>query len=92
MINKIYFVSCEVNDKGWHKGYNYFASREHAVKLMRNHVAYLIRNARENRKEVFLRKDSLSIFLRIDEDTFDFRICCSDIKYSELPKDRCFNY
>ena len=103
---RIYFIRCEVNDHGWHTGYHHFARLEDAIKLMRNHVALQIWRAREDHKKVFLKvfgdrvmgdvskdpKRSQNIFLRIDYDTFEYRIWSEELHYSELPKDKCFNY
>lgn len=103
MTNKIYFIRCEVNDGGWNNGQHYFDSKDHALKHMRNHVAYLIKLSRELNKKVSLkvlsdsvlgasREVSQSIFMRIDNDIFDFRIWCADVNHSELTNDRCYNY
>ena len=103
---RIYFVKCEVNDKGWHTGYHHFAKLEDAIKLMRNHVALQIWRAREDHKKVFLKvfgdsvmgdvsknpQRSQNIFVRIDNDTFEYRVWSEELHYSELPKDKCFNY
>ena len=101
---KVYFVKCEANDGGFIEGYHHFARKEDAVKLMRNHVAHRIWNAREVGNKVFVkvlrdsvmnspeREESQSIILRIDKDLYDFRVWCADIHYTELPKNKCFNY
>lgn len=103
---RVYFIRCEVNDHGWKSGYHHFARLEDAIKLMRNHVALQIWRAREDHKKVFLKvfgdrvmsdtsknpQRSQNIFLRIDYDTFEYRIWSEDLRYSELPKDKCFNY
>jgi hypothetical protein len=73
---------------------------------MRNHVALQIWRAREEKKKVFLKvfgdsvmddvsknpERSQTIFVRIDNDTFEYRVWSEDLRYSELPKDKCFNY
>lgn len=103
---RIYFIRCEVNDHGWHTGGHHFARLEDAIKLMRNHVAWRIWHARENGKKVFLKifsdsvmgdmsknpQRSQTIFIRIGEDTFEYRVWTEELHYSELPKDKCFNY
>lgn len=103
---RVYFVRCEVNDHGWHTGYHHFASLEDAIKLMRNRVARQILNARAENKKIFLKvfgdsvmgdvsknpQRSQNIFVRIDNDTFEYRVWSEDLRYSELPKDKCFNY
>lgn len=103
---RVYFIRCELNDHGWHTGYYHFARLEDAIKLMRNHVALQIRRAREEKKKVFIKvfgdsvmgdvsknpKRSQNIFVRIDEDTFEYRVWSEDLRYSELPKDKCFIY
>ena len=103
---RVYFIRCEVNDHGWHTGYHHFARLEDAIKLMRNHVALQIWRAREDNKKVFLKvfgdsvmndtstnpQRSQNIFLRIDNDAFEYRVWSADLNYSELPKDKCFNY
>lgn len=103
---RVYFIRCEVNDKGWHTGFHHFVRLEDAIKLMRNHVARQIWYAREEKKKVFLkvfgdsvmgdvsnsRERSQNIFVRIDNDTFEYRVWSEDLRYSELPKDKCFNY
>lgn len=103
---RVYFIRCEVNDHGWRNGYHHFARLEDAIKLMRNHVALQIWKAREDHKKVFLKvfgdsvmsdtstnpQRSQNIFLRIDHDTFEYRIWSEELHYSELPKDKCFNY
>lgn len=103
---RVYFIRCEVNDHGWNSGHHHFARLEDAIKLMRNHVALQIWRAREDHKKVFLKvfgdsvmgdvsknpQRSQNIFLRIDYDTFEYRIWSEELHYSELPKDKCFNY
>jgi hypothetical protein len=103
---RVYFIRCEVNDKGWHTGFHHFVRLEDAIKLMRNHVARQIWHARADKKKVFLKtfsdsvmgdvsrnpQRSQTIFVRIDEDTFEYRVWSEDLRYSELPKDMCFNY
>lgn len=103
---RVYFIKCEVNYHGWNSGYHHFARLEDAIKLMRNHVAWQIWHAREDHKKVFLKvfgatvmgdvsrnpQKSQNIFLRIDNDTFEYRVWGEDLRYSELPKDKCFNY
>lgn len=103
---RVYFIRCEVNDKGWHTGFHHFVRLEDAIKLMRNHVARQIWYAREEKKKVFLKvfgdsvmgdvsnssERSQNIFVRIDNDTFEYRVWSEDLRYSELPKDKCFNY
>ena len=103
---RVYFIRCEVNDHGWHTGGHHFARLEDAIKLMRNHVAWRIWHARENGKKVFLKifsdsvmgdmsknpQRSQTIFIRIGEDTFEYRVWTEELHYSELPKDKCFNY
>lgn len=103
---RVYFIRCEVNDKGWHTGFHHFVRLEDAIKLMHNHVARQIWYAREEKKKVFLkvfgdsvmgdvsnsRERSQNIFVRIDNDTFEYRVWSEDLRYSELPKDKCFNY
>ena len=103
---RVYFVRCEVNDKGWHTGFHHFARLEDAIKLMRNYVARQIWYAREEKKKVFLkvfgdsvmgdvsnsRERSQNIFVRIDNDTFEYRVWSEALNYSELPKDKGFNY
>ena len=103
---RVYFIRCEVNDHGWNSGYHHFARLEDAIKLMRNHVALQIWRAREDHKKVFLKvfgdsvmgdvsknpQRSQNIFVRIDYDTFEYRVWSEDLHYSELPKDKCFNY
>ena len=103
---RIYFIRCEVNDHGWHTGGHHFARLEDAIKLMRNNVALQIWRAREDHKKVFLKvfgdrvmgdvskkpQRSQNIFLRIDYDTFEYRVWSEELHYSELPKDKCFNY
>lgn len=103
---RVYFIRCEVNDHGWHTGYHHFARLEDAIKLMRNHVARKIWRAREDKEKVFLKvfRDSVmndcsknpeksqTIFVRIGKDTFEYRVWSEDLRYSELPKDKCFNY
>lgn len=103
---RVYFVSCEVNDHGWHTGYHHFTKLEDAIKLMRNHVAWKIWRARGEKKKVFLKvfrdsvmgdvsrnpEESQTIFVRVGKDTFEHRVWCADLHYSELPKELCFNY
>ena len=103
---RVYFIRCEVNDHGWHNGYHHFARLEDAIKLMRNHVALQIWRAKEDHKKVFLKvfgdsvmgdvsrnpQRSQNIFVRIDNDTFEYRVWSEELHYSELPKDKCFNY
>lgn len=103
---RVYFIRCEVNDHGWNSGHHHFARLEDAIKLMRNHVALQIWRAREDHKKVFLKvfgdsvmgdvsknpQRSQNIFLRIDYDTFEYRIWSEELHYSELPKGKCFNY
>lgn len=103
---RVYFIRCEVNDHGWQNGFHHFARLEDAIKLMRNHVAWRIWHARENGKKVFLKifsdsvmgdmsknpQRSQTIFIRIGEDTFVYRVWTEELHYSELPKDKCFNY
>lgn len=103
---RVYFIRCEVNDHGWHTGYHHFARLEDAIKLMRNHVALQIWRAREEKKKVFIKvfgdsvmgdvsknpKRSQNIFVRIDNDTFEYRVWSEELHYSEVPKDKCFNY
>ena len=103
---RVYFIRCEVNDHGWNSGHHHFARLEDAIKLMRNHVALQIWRAREDHKKVFLKvfgdsvmgdvsknpQRSQNIFLRIDYDTFEYRVWSEELHYSELPKDKCFNY
>lgn len=103
---RIYFIRCEVNDHGWNSGYHHFARLEDAIKLMRNYVARQIWSARADKKKVFLKtfsdsvmgdvsrnpQRSQTIFVRIDEDTFEYRVWSEDLRYAELPKDMCFNY
>ena len=103
---KVYFIRCEVNDKGWHTGFHHFARLEDAIKLMRNYVARQIWYAREEKKKVFLKvfgdsvmgdvsknpQRSQNIFVRIDNDTFEYRVWSEDLRYSELPKGVSFNY
>lgn len=103
---RVYFIRCEVNDKGWHTGFHHFVRLEDAIKLMRNHVARQIWHARADKKKVFLKtfsdsvmgdvsknpQRSQNIFVRIDNDTFEYRVWSEDLRYSELPKDKCFNY
>lgn len=103
---RVYFVRCEVNDHGWNTGYHYFARLEDAIKLMRNHVAGRIWYARKEKKNIFIKvfcdsvmgdtsrnpQRSQKIFLRIGNDTFEYRVWVAEFRYSELPKDKCFNY
>lgn len=103
---KVYFIRCEVNDKGWHTGFHHFARLEDAIKLMREHVALQIWIAREKKKKVFLKvfgdrvmgdvsknpQRSQNIFVRIDNDTFEYRVWSEDLRYSELPKGVSFHY
>lgn len=103
---KVYFIRCEVNDKGWHTGYHHFARLEDANKLMRNYVARQIWYAREEKKKVFLKvfgdsvmgdvsknpQRSQNIFVRIDNDTFEYRVWSEDLRYSELPKGVSYHY
>ena len=103
---RIYFIRCEVNDHGWHTGYHHFARLEDAIKLMRNYVALQIWLARRENKKVFLKvfgdsvmgdisnspERSQTIFVRIDNDTFEYRVWCEGLRYSELPKDKCSDY
>jgi hypothetical protein len=103
---RVYFIRCEVNDHGWSTGHHHFARLEDAIKLMRNHVALQIWRAREDHKKVFLKvfgdsvmgdvsknpKRSQTIFVRIDYDTFEYRIWSEELHYSEVPKDKSFNY
>lgn len=103
---RVYFVRCEVNDNGWDTGFHHFVHLEDAIKLMRNYVAHQIWWARRGNKKVFLKvfgdsvmsdvsknpKRSQNIFVRIDNDTFEYRVWSEELLYSELPKDRCFNY
>jgi len=102
----VYFIRCEVNDHGWNSGHHPFARLEDAIKLMRNHVALQIWRAREDHKKVFLKvfgdsvmgdvsknpQRSQNIFVRIDYDTFEYRVWSEELHYSELPKNKCFNY
>lgn len=95
MTDKVYSIRCEINDGGWNNVQHYFDNKEHALKHMRNHVAYLIKNARELKHKVSIKvfsdtvigseEESQSIFLRINDDIFDFRVWSSD-QYNELPK------
>lgn len=101
---KVYFIKCEVNDHGWHTGYHHFTCKEDAIKLMRRYVARQIWFARSENKKVFLKvmedsvmdarpgETSQTIFTRIGEDTFEYRIWAADMLYDELPKDMSFNY
>jgi hypothetical protein len=103
---RVYFIRCEVNDHGWHNGFHHFARLEDAIKLMRNRVARQILNARAENKKVLLKvfgdrvmgdvsknpQRSQNIFVRIDDDTFEFRVWSEELHYSEVPKDKCFNY
>lgn len=103
---RVYFIRCEVNDKGWHTGFHHFARLEDAIKLMRNHVARKIWRAREDKEEVFLKvfrdsvmndcsmnpEESQTIFVRIGKDTFEYRVWCAKLLYTELSKSMCFNY
>jgi len=103
---RVYFIRCEVNDHGWHTGFYHFVHLEDAIKLMRNYVAHQIWWARRENKKVFLKvfgdsvmsdtstnpQRSQNIFVRIDNDTFEYRVWSEDLNYSELPKDKCFNY
>ena len=101
---KVYFIKCEVNDHGWHTGYHHFTCKEDAIKLMRRYVARQIWFARSENKKVFLKvmedsvmdarpgETSQTIFTRIGEDTFEYRIWAADMLYNELPKDMSFNY
>lgn len=103
---RVYFIRCEVNDHGWHNGFHHFARLDDAIKLMRNRVARQILNARAENKKVFLKvfddrcmgdvsrnhQRSQTIFVRIDYDTFEYRVWSEELHYSELPKDKCFNY
>lgn len=103
---KVYFIRCEVNDHGWNTGYHHFAKLEDAIKLMRNHVARQIWHAREHHKKVFLKvfsdsvmndvsrnpKKSQTIFVRIDNDTFEYRVWGEELHYSELLKNMYFTY
>lgn len=101
---KVYFIKCEVNDHGWHTGYHHFTCKEDAIKLMRRYVARQIWFARSENKKVFLKvqedsvmddrpgETSQTIFTRIGEDTFEYRIWAADILYNELPKDMSFHY
>ena len=98
---RIYFIRCEVNDHGWHTGFHHFVHLEDAIKLMRNYVAHQIWWARREKKKVFLKvfgdsvmgdvsknpKRSQNIFVRIDNDTFEYRVWSEDLHSSELPKD-----
>lgn len=106
MPQKVYFIRCEVNDMGWHNGFHHFARLEDAIKLMRNHVARKIWRAREDKEEVFLKvfrdsvmddcsknpEESQTIFVRIGKDTFEYRVWCAKLLYTELSKSMCFNY
>lgn len=103
---RVYFIRCEVNDHGWNSGCHHFARLEDAIKLMRNYVARQIWHAREEKKKVFLKvsgdsvmgdvsknpERSQTIFVRIDNDTFEYRVWSEVLHYSELPKELCFNY
>lgn len=103
---RVYFIRCEVNDHGWNTGYHHFARLEDAIKLMRNHVAWQILRAREDHKKVFLKvfgdsvmgdvsknpQRSQNIFVRIDNETFEYRVWSEELHYSEVPKDKSFNY
>lgn len=101
---RVYFIRCEVNDHGWHTGYHHFTCKEDAIKLMRRYVARQIWFARSENKKVFLKvqedsvmdaqpgETSQTIFTRIGEDTFEYRIWAADILYNELPKDMSFHY
>lgn len=103
---RVYFIRCEVNDHGWNTGFHHFARLEDAIKLMRNRVARQILNARAENKKIFLKvfgdsvmgdvsknpERSQTIFVRIDDDTFEYRVWSEELHYSELPKDKCFNY
>ena len=93
---RVYFIRCEVNDHGWNTGYHHFARLEDAIKLMRNRVARQILNARAENKKVFLKvfgdsvmgdvsknpKRSQNIFVRIDNDTFEYRVWSEELHYS----------
>lgn len=103
---RIYFIRCEVNDHGWVNGFHHFVKLEDAIKLMRQYVARQIWHARDERKKVFLKvfgdsvmddvsrnpERSQTIFVRIDKDTFEYRVWSADLLYTELPKDKSFNY
>lgn len=103
---RIYFIRCEVNDNGWVNGFHHFVKLEDAIKLMRQYVARQIWHARDERKKVFLKvfgdsvmddvsrnpQRSQTIFVRIDKDTFEYRVWSADLLYTELPKDKSFNY
>lgn len=105
-MEKIFNVKCEVNDSGWHDGYYHFTKIEDAIKLMRNHVARQIWFARSNGLKVFIKtfadsamgdvsrnpQKSQTIFVRIGNDTFEYRVWMEDLLDSELPKEKCFNY
>ena len=106
MPKRVYFIKCEVNDHGWTCGFHHFAKLEDAISTMRNHVARKIWNARQENKEIFFKvfsdsvmgdvstnpQRSQTIFVRINHDTFEYRVWSEELNYSELPKDKCFNY
>lgn len=104
MPKKVYFVKCEVNDQGWHSGYHHFTKLEDAIKLMRNYVARQLWYSRRKGKEIFIKtfrdsvmnslviEESQTIFVRIGEDTFEYRVWSEELNYSERPKDKCINY
>ena len=106
MPKRIYFVKCEVNDKGWISGYHHFTKLDDAIKLMRNHVAWQLGHARREGKKIFIKtfsdsvmgdvsknpQRSQTIFVRIDEDTFEYRVWSEELNYSEIPPKECFNY
>lgn len=103
---RIYFIRCEVNDHGWVNGFHHFVKLEDAIKLMRNHVAWQLGHARREGKKIFIKtfsdsvmgdvsknpQRSQTIFVRIDEDTFEYRVWSEELHYSEIPPKECFNY
>ena len=91
---KIYFIKCAVNDKGFHSGMHYFTKLEDCIKHMRSYVARQLMYARWNGKtsDIVEVSDRLmsdgsadmntyykSLWVKIDNDTFDYRIWCENV-------------
>ena len=91
---KIYFIKCEVNDKGFHNGMHYFTKLEDCVKHMRSYVAKQLMYARWDGKtaDVVEVSDRImsdgsvdintyykSLWVKTDNDIFDYRIWCENV-------------
>lgn len=103
-METVYQVRCEVNNHGFNSGAFLYENVADARQSMRDHIARQIWYARWDGKKVDIlvhyadhvmdepSTKSECIYLRIDGNTFDYRIWAMELRDKPLEKSRCFNY